>query len=306
MSDHDLKPDPVDQAYLAAEALLDDEAARAARRERVLVAASMSTPSLAPSSRPWTSRAPFIGRNGRWLAAAGIVGLSVGLATQLMPPLANRAASPPTAATRSSDAAAAPPAAGDSSRAALASAPLAQAKEAATSSSVGIPIPQAVRAPALAATPAAAMPLSVPPSVPSSFAPSPAALPPPPPPPAPAPAPPPPPVVAAPASLPAMRRGATDSASLVSAAQRLTIAAARGKLAEVESLLSTGVSVDATDGAGNTALMRSLQGNHRDVAALLVQRGASLDAKNQEGLSARAMLAARNDPELSAALGVTP
>ncbi|MDB5441438.1 MAG: hypothetical protein JWM33_3865, partial [Caulobacteraceae bacterium] len=30
MSDHDIKPDPIDQAYLRAEAELADEAARAA------------------------------------------------------------------------------------------------------------------------------------------------------------------------------------------------------------------------------------------------------------------------------------
>ena len=36
MSDHDAAPDPIDKAYVQAEAMLDDEAARAARRARVL------------------------------------------------------------------------------------------------------------------------------------------------------------------------------------------------------------------------------------------------------------------------------
>jgi hypothetical protein len=38
VSDHDAAPDPIDKAYVQAEALLSDEEARAARRARVLAA----------------------------------------------------------------------------------------------------------------------------------------------------------------------------------------------------------------------------------------------------------------------------
>lgn len=81
MSDLDAKPDPMDEAYLQAEALLSDEAARAARRAQVLAAAVREAAPAPVASRASRLR-PALQRGG-WLAAAGVAGLSVILATQL-------------------------------------------------------------------------------------------------------------------------------------------------------------------------------------------------------------------------------
>ncbi|MDB5431866.1 MAG: hypothetical protein JWP35_2982, partial [Caulobacter sp.] len=51
MSDHDATPDPIDEAYAQAEAALSDDAARAARRARVLgaIADAPATPAAEPA-----------------------------------------------------------------------------------------------------------------------------------------------------------------------------------------------------------------------------------------------------------------
>ena len=67
-----------------------------------------------------------------------------------------------------------------------------------------------------------------------------------------------------------------------------------------------GVSVDAPDADGKTALMESIQADRPAVAALLRRHGASLDAEDQAGESARDMAAAKGDPALNQALGVAP
>ena len=64
--------------------------------------------------------------------------------------------------------------------------------------------------------------------------------------------------------------------------------------------------VDAADAAGDTALMRAARARHPAAAALLRRHGASLDARNQAGQSARALAASVDDPHLNRALGMTP
>src|SRR5688572_16023377 len=113
MSDHDAAPDPMDKAYAQAEAVLSDEAARAARRARVL-AAVPSEPATTPvETAPPVRRAAW--RHGGWLVAASVAGLSILITTQIYapPPVRKQPSPPPQAApiatasdTAASDAAA--------------------------------------------------------------------------------------------------------------------------------------------------------------------------------------------------------
>src|SRR5688572_885167 len=84
MSDPDAMPDPIDKAYAQAEAMLDDEAARATRRARVLAAVA-AEPAAAPASPPSTRGAAW--RRGGWLAAACVAGLSLLVVLQFEPPV---------------------------------------------------------------------------------------------------------------------------------------------------------------------------------------------------------------------------
>ncbi|HEY5009449.1 MAG TPA: hypothetical protein VII42_15730, partial [Caulobacteraceae bacterium] len=79
MSDHDATPDPIDKAYVQAEALLSDEEARTARRARVLAAVASEAAAAPAVRRPaW--------RRGGWLAAASVAGLGVLIATHIYTP----------------------------------------------------------------------------------------------------------------------------------------------------------------------------------------------------------------------------
>ena len=89
-------------------------------------------------------------------------------------------------------------------------------------------------------------------------------------------------------------------------AARLRDAAAAGRLSEMRSLLAKGAPVDEPDDDGDTALMKAVQADHPEAAALLRRHGASLDLKNRTGASARDMAAAVGDPDLDRALGLKP
>jgi len=117
MSEHDTPrngvaddaPDPVDRAYVQAEALLGEEDARAARRARVLAAVARE-PGAPPVARPRSAWRQGGARWAGWLAAASIVGLGVVMlpethqpARRLPPPIA------PAAAPRTPSAAASLP-----------------------------------------------------------------------------------------------------------------------------------------------------------------------------------------------------
>jgi hypothetical protein len=328
MSDPDAAPDPIDQAYAQAEALMSDDAARAARRARVLaaVARESATP---PAPTALTMRRPAW-RRGGWLAAASVAVLGMFLATHIYEPALRQPPTEPAAPVVPPPAAAIPTARG------VAALP---------TPSGPVPSHTAERAPrTLAAAPPAPTPTprdlpSVPPP-PLPIPPAPRAFPS---------------AVAAPAPAPspvvvtAERRaptavtsfsapgpdGASDeavvaqglargaakqassppaaigrfgsSASLPSGqAARLRAAAAAGRTAEVATLLAQGVPVDAPDAEGNTALMRSIQADHPAAAALLRRRGASLDRKNHAGERARDMATAKGDAELNQALGLDP
>jgi ankyrin repeat protein len=89
-------------------------------------------------------------------------------------------------------------------------------------------------------------------------------------------------------------------------AGRLRDAAAAGRAAEVKTLLTQGVPVDAAAANGRTPLMESIEADRPAIAALLRRHGASLDQRDQAGKSARDMAAAKGDAALNQALGLAP
>ncbi len=332
-------PDPVDEAYVRARAMLnqDEDAARAARRARVLAAVASSAgqepePEAAPEppvdlvQLPPRRRAPP--RWGGWLAAASVAAFSLLMVTQFYQPIR-----PPPPATNASPA---PP-----------SGPV-----------LAKPNPAADRAAAPPKSePASVAPAQAEPPPPTEAARDRAAKPPAPAPPAPAPPPPvayaqpaPPPqpsdnVVAGasrrttPTALAAPQTAAPQKAAPLVApkattnapaardeadelamgemvvtaertaprdpAARLRLAAAQGSLAEAKTLIAHGARVDAADENGDTALISAVRENHPEIAALLRRHGASLDRHNHAGQSARGLASALANPEMDRALGLS-
>jgi type IV secretory pathway VirB10-like protein len=313
MPDHDPGPDPMDKAYAQAEAVLNDEAARAARRERVLAAVAGEA---ATSAEPSTPRPAW--RRGGWLAAASVAGLAALLTVQVYRP----AQTPPPAASRAADAevAATPPPASEAAAQAPAPRPIPVAPRGAAPSTGDIPL---------------AAPAPAPPPLPLSEA-----------------APPPPPAQVA-READAARAGAQAPRDVVATAKRreenlqerperradhlsevvvtaqkvkpapapdfvvspraaardaakLHAAAAAGRTGDLSALLDQGVPIDAPDAEGETALMKSIQADKPAAAALLRRRGANLDRRNNDGDSARDMAAALEDAEIDKALGLEP
>lgn len=306
MSDHDETSDPMDKAYAQAEAMLNDDDARAARRARVLGAVATQTPAPSPAAvappspqRRWP--------RGRWLIAAGVGGFSLLFAqlyepSRFRPPPADLQEEP--AATATADQAASPQMAAPPAEPQLAPpAPVARAREESRS---------------ITAAPAAAPPAPAAPPPPSMVSPA---------------APPPPPMAAAAPAAAPMRAGeASDAAAVRSQSQRapafargpaaeslgagsaapgdqaarLRAAAAAGRVRDVAALLGDGAVIDAADDQGETALMKAVRANHPAVASLLRRRGASLDLRNRAGQTARDMAASVGDAELDRALGTAP
>jgi hypothetical protein len=299
MSDHDA-PDPIDKAYVQAEAMLDDEAARAARRARVLGAVAGeagATPIV--SARPqrrvsWAA--------GGWLAAASVAGVSVLVALQLsVPRVVQRPSSPVEAPVAAAPAPRPGPATAPVVEAAPPALPAAPPARVSPSADVAVtppspfpaPMSQAAGAPVAAAPPPPPA-LAIPPSADSveglivtgEAAPS----------------------AAAGRASRAESSIAQAPALAVPAARtdRLHAAAAAGRLAELTALLAQGTPVDAPDSEGETALMKAIQARNPAAAALLLRHGASLDRTNRAGVSARDMAASIDDPELNRALGLEP
>jgi hypothetical protein len=306
MSERDTAPDPVDAAYVSAEALLEDHGARAARRARVLGAIA-SDPKVAPTRPPAPRQHRRSWRGGRWLAAASVAGLATFVALRLDPPLQERQRS----SSADSAATAAPPDV-------IASAPAEFAPPAAPA-----PAPVAVAPDIAAEAEERARGAAVTAEPSPRLGPSPQAAPPP---------------LVAPPAAPAMEAAAADSSAVVvtrgragplpatasarsapsqavvgstatapaASAARLREAAAAGRTGELTSLLDQGARIDDPDDKGETALMKSVRANQPDAAAVLLRRGANLDRKNHAGVSARAMAAAMGDPELNRVLELAP
>lgn len=301
----ELGPDPMDAAYLRAEQAMDDEAERAARRGRLLAAVAPAPEAPAPPAwRP-------IRRYGGWLAAACVAGLSAWTAQKVyrpapppaaMPPLVAPAATAPPAAPVQSPADKAPPAAPQASAAPV------TARRPAT-----VRVAPRNSPPPPADEPAAPPPLPIPP-VERPIAPPPASA------------------AAAKPADPGLntvvvtgsriqRRDDQSNSPVVTlnaqalarpsalpkgldAADNLRAAAAAGRTPEIELLLARGVAIDAADENGETALMKSIEADRRDAAAVLRRHGANLDLKNRAGVSARDMAAGKDDAELDQALGL--
>jgi ribosomal protein L13E len=294
MSDHDapfdpMTPDPMDRAYAQAEAVLSDEAARGARRARVLAAVAGEAEAPAVQPAPQVRRADAWGRGG-WLVAAGVAGLGVFLASQVyLPTLSPRSVAPPAAPA---------PAPAPADRGSVA-APTRARPAPATPRSAAPPTPKAApQAVAMARRAAKAEPSPAAQEIAEAAAPAPAAA-----------------ARAAADSgiseivVTAEKRRAPVLSSPNSPAgrgARLREAAAAGLTAEVARMLARSVPVDAADAEGETALMKAVQADAPAVAALLRRHGASLDRKNHAGASVRDMAASIGDAELNQALGLGP
>ena len=311
MSDPDVTPDPIDAAYVEAEAVLSDEAARAARRARVLAAVTRQGARDAPAARA------RLWRRGGWLVAASVSGLAFVVAIQLYRP----SPLPPPIKLP------APPASPAPAR---------------------VPTPPTKAAPRVERPRPAPPPVTIapspapPPAAQSVAAPTPRAFP------TVEPAPPPPPPADSaaseraapvqPANQPQPASGGVDNRDamtqvVVTAEKResprrsvpvaisafagrardvadpgarLRAAAAAGRTAEMEGLLEHGAAVDSPDAEGDTALMKSVQADRPAAAALLRRHGASLDQKNHAGESARDMASAKGDAALDQAIGLSP
>jgi len=292
---------PVDKAYAQAEAMLDDEAARAARRAKVLGAVAGEAGNAPVVFARSKRRVP--GAAGGWLAAASVAGVSVLLAIQFSArPVMRHESSPaetPVAATQAQA-----PAPSPATAPALDAAPAPRAAPEARvspSADIAISAPSAVARPPSQAAGAPMAPAAPPPPlagprasedgvealiVTGKAAPPPSAA------------------RAARAEAPMAQTAAP--ASPAARAARLHAAAAAGSLAELTALLAQGTPVDAPDSEGETALMKSIQARRPAAAALLRRHGASLDRTNRAGVSARDMAGAINDADLNRALGFEP
>jgi hypothetical protein len=339
MSDPDAMPDPIDQAYVEAEAVLNDEVARAARRARVL--AAVARRGALDAAEP--AAQPRLWRRGGWLVAACVSALALFVAVQVYrPPTYLPPPKSPAAPAAPANRAAAPSPAPQS----LTQAPA-----------------QALQRPEQAAPPQSPPVMAAPraaksqPEPPLLVAQSPA---PPPPPAAPfagnlkpwpspgAEAAPPPPLpadaardqagaVQAANQPPPRPRAASESENVteitvtsekresrrqsVPAAisaftgrvreafdpgAKLRTAATAGRTSDLEALLARGAPVDAADADGDTPLMKSIEADQPAAAALLRQHGASLDRQNHAGESARDMARDKGDADLNQALGLNP
>ncbi len=297
MSDGDRR-DPLEDAYVRAEQLVDDDAARAARRARVLAAIASPEPAQAGSSALPTR--PAARWRPGWAAAAAVGGFGVLVATFALrsaPPGSSPPIVPADDATR-------PPAVPP-----VAAAP-APPKPPGAAEAPTMPRPAAPPAPSAGAPPAA-RPLA------RAAPPPPMDLPPPPPLPLP-----PTPKPVAQSEAPAVGALALDKAAPSPSAmsQRsvarpeltardadaagavLRRAAAAGRTADVEAALDRGAPVDAPDENGDTALILSVRGGHVATTALLRRRGADPERSNVAGDSAAALATASGDVRLQEAV----
>jgi hypothetical protein len=82
----------------------------------------------------------------------------------------------------------------------------------------------------------------------------------------------------------------------------LTNAAAVGDVARVRSLVRSGVSVNARDAQGRTALLSAAEGGYVAVVKALIEAKADVNASDQNGLSALIAAARRDDVEMARVL----
>lgn len=340
----DPSPDPIDRAYSQAENLLNEQAERSARRARVLAAIAQDTvirPISRQKPMPrFTSRGGWLVAASVLVASGFLVIRFMPLSQQWSSPPIAHAPMAKLVQKNEMTAALSPPAPAIDQSEAVSSGPKAKAPDQApiathepreTSNkrivlaapppppAMVVPPPPAAQAFAMAAPqpPAAAPapPMAAPPPPPPAaraFAMVAPAPPPPPTAPAPTMAAPPPPPAAAPSppspapAPPPMADTAKPIGELGSnlGFDQLRAAAAAGRTIEVQELLNRQIPVDVADANGETALMKSIRADQPATAALLIHHGASLDKKNNAGLSARDLAMHINDPALNHALGL--
>ena len=331
MSDPNAPHDPIDKAYAEAEAMLRDDAERAARRARVLAAvAHADEAEVEPASTAMPPPRRSAWRPAPWLMAAGVAGVAVLVTVRMTPPTVVRPPQlPPEAETAAPATVTAPTPAqpiAPSSPAPPSPAPRSRAEAAAD---VAPPPPPSLerRAPRAEPFPAEAVPpppLAIPPIQRRVEAPAP------PPPPLPIPPverrveQPAPPVIvqALPAPAPASRdsraaAGALNEivvtgssirgvAPVTNGAIRLRASASAGRTDDLTALLATGVAVDEPDAAGETALMKAVQAGQSAAITLLRRNGADPDRRNRAGVSARDMATASANPAVQRAMDIAP
>lgn len=319
LPDNDFGADPIDKAYVQAEAVLSDDDARAARRARVLGAVGREPAASSAASLRRPAR-----RYGGWLAAACVAGLSVVVVSRTYQPITHPAQPAPaartheaqthTAGTQAAGIQAASPRDGRGVAAPARASPPPQAAPAAPTVPRDdvAPASPAMRAPSIEplrrAFPAA--PAVVP--SPPMLAPAPGE-----------------PAVTAERAAPPLEANAPRYSAAGAAADTqelarpragrpasaappsdrgasLRAAAAAGRITDAQALLDQGAPVDAPDADGDTALMKSIRADHPAVAGLLRRHGASLDRENRASESARDLATAKDDPALSRAIGLEP
>lgn len=300
MSEHDTPRGAEEQAYLDAEALLDDDAMRAKRRARVLDAITDVPSASAPTATAPRPERSFI-RRGGWLAAAGVAGLSALIAVDYYNPADHRKPPETSTSVHRAPADASPSVARVRPDPALQPTPRLQPAAPArgedrtasqeTAAVEAAPSPQARYEPSPSPAPAPAAPV-----VPERYselavAQTREALVP----------------GAAPGAAAGVRVAGAGAAAerRLDQAKRLRAAASQGRVSELTNLLAQGVNVDARGVGGETALMRAVRDRQVAAAELLVRHGADPDLEDDGGLSARDVAEALDDPGLTRALNTS-
>jgi hypothetical protein len=326
--------DPIDQAYVEAETLLADDATRAARRERVL--AAVAGAAAAPARRASPER-------GRWLIAAGVAGLALIVGSQLYRPFTPPAPTRGGPAARIASASpgglpqlvtpkpAQVPVVVDQPPEPAVSEPAMKASgdlEAAPPPPPSPPPPRAAEnlpSPATASADASSNAVTDVVVTAQKREQSPQRVP-----------------VAISAFTGKQRdvagikgvedlgqgpigpasdqveaaNGSSSVSELVVANDKhahhhvdpgdeLRAAAAAGRTSDLQRLLGRGVDIDDPGPDGDTALIEAIKADKPAAAAFLAQHGASLDAANHAGKTARGLASDARDPKLAKALGLT-
>lgn len=100
------------------------------------------------------------------------------------------------------------------------------------------------------------------------------------------------------AVLPAICSAAASGQDSPDREQELFDAVARGDAAVVRKFIAGGLAADAVNARGTTALIAAVQGNHVDVAKLLVQAGADINRQDDAKQSAFLIAAGEGNLEL--------
>lgn len=82
----------------------------------------------------------------------------------------------------------------------------------------------------------------------------------------------------------------------------LMVAASKGDLATVKSLVDKGVNVNTQDERGSTPLMEAVWAGHADVVNFLIERKADVNVKKTDGSSALTVAKSKNNRAITEAI----